>query len=444
MTNANLTETVKKNIVGSLGIKIVSVLVSLAYVPLLISYLGTEEYGIWIVISTTITWMSFFDLGLGNGLRNRLTEAITNSNLEKAKKLISTSYAVLGIIFLTIAGIFLLIVDLLNWNKILSIEAIDTNDLKLLISIVTVSFCFRFIVQLIQPILFAVHKSALSSFFPVASNILGVVLIYLMRYLDCPKLLTAAAIISILPIISFIIGTIILFTKPLNYLRPSIKHIDFSIGGEVFSLGFKFFFLQVTTNIINTASTFIILKLLGPTFVTEYDVLYRYYMIALLVNEVVLAPLWSAFTEAFAKRDYVWVNKTLKKLNLFSLAQVAALIIMFMFSNIIIELWIGKNFTVSQNLSFTIMVLIIIRIVSSPFGRLINGSGKLNLSIVVNIISCILFVFLALILGRTNLETVGIALAACIARFILLSANIFQTKLLLSEQSNKLLIQKTT
>src|SRR5690606_27329574 len=332
-----------------------------------------------------------------------------------------------------------LIVDLLNWNSILSLDTISASELKLLIGMVAVSFCVRFIVQLIQPILFAVHKSALSSIFPVLSNIIGIVLIYLIRYLDCPKLLTAAFIISVLPIVSFIIGTIFLFTRSLHFIKPSFKHIDFSIAGDVLSLGFKFFFLQVATNIINTASSFIIIKILGPTYVTEYDVLFRYYMMALMVNEIVLAPLWSAFTAAFVKKDFDWARKVLRKLNLFSVVQTIGLFIMFFISDFVIELWIGKHFTISKDLSFVLMALIAIRIFSSPFGRMINGSGKLRFSIIVNIVSCILFVVLAIILGKSPLGTVGIAVAACIARLILLISNIIQAKHLLAGGTHRFL-----
>jgi len=439
MESSNLSDKIRKNIVGSLGIKLISVLVSLAYVPVLISYLGKEEYGIWIVISSTLAWINFFDIGLGNGLRNRLTEAISIANYERAKTLISTSYALLGGIFIAVAIAFVLTINLWNWNRILSLESISANELKLLIGMVAVSFCLRFIVQLIQPILFAIHKSALSSLFPVVSNIIGIILIYLIRYIDCPKLLTAAFIISVLPIVSFIIGTVFLFSKSLSFIQPSFKHIDFSVSKDILSLGFKFFFLQVATNLINTASSFIIIKILGPTYVTEYDVLLKYYMMALMVNEIVLAPLWSAFTEAFAKKDLVWAKKVLRKLNWFSLIQAIGILIMFFISDLVVKLWINKQFSISKNLSFALMVLITLRIFLSPFVRVINGSGKLMFSIIVNVLCCILFVVLAITLGKSSLGTVGVVISACIARAILLIANIVQVRHLLSLGSNKLL-----
>src|SRR5690554_1545023 len=90
---------VKKNIVGGVAIKSISIVISLLYVPLLINYLDSERYGIWIALTSMLTWFHFFDIGLGNGLRNLLTEAITQNNYKKARELVSTSYALMRIIF---------------------------------------------------------------------------------------------------------------------------------------------------------------------------------------------------------------------------------------------------------------------------------------------------------------------------------------------------------
>ena len=92
------TMNVYKNILFSLIIKVVNVLCSLLIVPLTLSYLTQEEYGIWLTISTLLLWISFFDIGLGNGLRNYLTEAISLKDYDLGKKYISTTFVLLLII----------------------------------------------------------------------------------------------------------------------------------------------------------------------------------------------------------------------------------------------------------------------------------------------------------------------------------------------------------
>ena len=56
--------------------KPVSMVLSYIYVPIVLDYLGVEKYGVWSTILTILSWVSYFDIGIGNGLRNRLTESL--------------------------------------------------------------------------------------------------------------------------------------------------------------------------------------------------------------------------------------------------------------------------------------------------------------------------------------------------------------------------------
>jgi O-antigen/teichoic acid export membrane protein len=68
-----------KNIVKNIGwssfYKIGSIISNFMLVPLTINYLDTENYGIWLTLTSFISWFSFFDIGLVNGLRNKFAEA---------------------------------------------------------------------------------------------------------------------------------------------------------------------------------------------------------------------------------------------------------------------------------------------------------------------------------------------------------------------------------
>jgi O-antigen/teichoic acid export membrane protein len=55
--------------------KALNILISFLSVPLTVHYLGAERYGVWLTISSLITWMSMTDFGLaGNALVNVLAE----------------------------------------------------------------------------------------------------------------------------------------------------------------------------------------------------------------------------------------------------------------------------------------------------------------------------------------------------------------------------------
>jgi len=88
----------KKNILASFVIKGLGIAISLVLVPLTINYINPSRYGIWLTLSSIVGWFSFFDIGFGNGLRNKLAEAKAKGEEELAKIYVSTTYAILSII----------------------------------------------------------------------------------------------------------------------------------------------------------------------------------------------------------------------------------------------------------------------------------------------------------------------------------------------------------
>lgn len=59
----------------------------------------------------------------------------------------------------------------------------------------------------------------------------------------------------------------------------------------------------------------IISRVQGPEVVTQYNLAYRFFNVLLMVVVIVLNPFWSAFTEAYAKRDYNWMRSVRKNWN---------------------------------------------------------------------------------------------------------------------------------
>src|SRR5437868_2015111 len=80
----------KKNIIGSLVIKGISIAIGLILVPLTIHYINPSQYGIWLALSSMIAWISFFDIGFTHGLRNKFAEAKAKADKDAARVYIST------------------------------------------------------------------------------------------------------------------------------------------------------------------------------------------------------------------------------------------------------------------------------------------------------------------------------------------------------------------
>ncbi len=114
--------TVKKNVLASFVIKGVSILISFLLVPATLGYVSAELYGVWMALSSVLLWIHFLDLGFSQGLKNKLAEALAFKDYEKGESLVSTTYAMVALIFVPGGIIREFIVPLVNWCGLLNVS----------------------------------------------------------------------------------------------------------------------------------------------------------------------------------------------------------------------------------------------------------------------------------------------------------------------------------
>ncbi len=153
----------KKNIIASFFIKGLSIAISLIFVPLTINYINPSRYGIWLTISSIVGWFSFFDIGLSAGLRNKFAEAKAMGNDELAQVYVSTTYAILAIIFSIVWLIFLLANQFVNWAHLLNISETMQGEVSTLAIVVFTYFCLDFVLGIISTLILADQQSAKST-----------------------------------------------------------------------------------------------------------------------------------------------------------------------------------------------------------------------------------------------------------------------------------------
>src|SRR5690606_6072174 len=117
-----------------------------------------------------------------------------------------------------------------------------------------------------------------------------------------------------------------------------------------------------------------------------------YFMVVFMLNEIILSPMWSAFTEAYTKQDFNWIKKILKYLNFASWIYAIGIVLMLVFSDFIYRFWLGDDIQIPFSLSISIAIYFILRLFLAPYTRFINGTGKILFSLYLNVLN--IFVFL--------------------------------------------------
>jgi O-antigen/teichoic acid export membrane protein len=402
----------KKNILASFIIKGLSIAISLVLVPLTINYVNESRYGIWLTLSSMVSWFSFFDIGFGNGLRNKFAEALALGQDDLARIYVSTTYAILSIIIGTVLILFLFINPFLNWSKILNTTPEMAGELSMLALIVFVFFCLRFIFQLLTTVLTANQEPAKASLFDFLGSLFSLIIIFILTKTTSGNLIYLGTALSIAPVLVLIIFSVWYYARDYKRYAPSFKHIKFGFARNLMSLGIKFFIIQIAALVLFNTNNIIITQLFGPEEVTTFNVSFKLFSVVTMIFFIIATPLWSAFTDAYVKNDFGWIKTTLSKMRKIWFLLIIFTILILLCSPLIYKWWMrGNKVQVPFTLSVAMSSYVIVYIWQTIHVFLLNGIGKIKLQLYLVIISGVINIPLAIFLGR-KIGLVGITLTS--------------------------------
>jgi len=406
----------KKNILASVIIKGISILTSFLLVPLTINYLTPVNYGIWLTLYSIISWFGLLDIGLGNGLRNKFAESIASGDKIAARTYLSTAYAMLGMIMAAACMIFLLINNYLNWALILNVSAEKAIELSKVAAIVFGSFCLQLVVKLISAVLLADQKTAVTGALNTLSSILTLIIVFILTKTTSSSLLYLAITIGIINVIVPLIASFWYYKTYYKEYAPAIKYINFKSAKGLLTVGVMFFLFQSTALIVVATDNIIISRIFGAAEVTPYNIALKYFTPITLLFTIISAPLWSAYTESFAQKDFVWIKRITKKMLGIWALMFVAVIPMILISKFAFELWIGKEIKIPTGLTIWMATYVLLAAWNQIFGNFINGVGKLRLGFYVSIFIAIINIPLCILLAKyTNWGVCAIIAASCIS-----------------------------
>lgn len=392
----------KKNILGSLLINIIQIFIGLILVPISINYLGPAKYGVWVTLSSMIGWFGFFDVGLGNGLRNRFAEARTSNQDELVKIYVSTSYAILTIIVLSFLLVFYSVNSLLNWNSILnaSFELIDEEELRLTSLTIFTFVSLSFVFELIKTILNADQRAAMASLFDLIGKLISLITIYILSLNSESSILYIGVVITGIPVLTMFSANIFFFNRKYRAYKPAISFIRINRAWDLMSLGIKFFIIRISAILLYQTNSIIISHLFGPTEVTSYDVAMRYFNLLIIGYSIMISPFWSAFTEAWVKEEKDWIKSTIKKLlKAWSILVLAALF-MVIFSKQVYRIWVGEQIVVPYLVSALIAFRLVLITFSSIYSQFLNGVGKVRIQLLLASFASVINIPLTILFGK--------------------------------------------
>ncbi len=405
----------KKNIIILFFLNAFNFLFTLLIVPLSLKYLGTLEYGIWLTLSSLLVWLSYLDFGIGNGLRNKLAEALANGKNKTGKAFVSTAYAVFSLSLLILWILFFVINNFVNWSKVLNSPDYMNAEINKLVLVVFVLVSLQFLLKLIYSVTSAYQKPAINGLISVIINFSTVLFIYILLKTPGKSIFSLGLGTSVLPVITLIAASFFLYLKYFREIAPSIKSIKIYYAKGLVSLGLQFFVIQFAGLILFATDNMIITQIIGPSEVTTYNIAYKYFFYVSIIFQMILTPFWSAYTEAYVRREFDWIRNSIKKIFRIWIVLSIIAIIMLGFSNIAYKIWIGPDIHVPITLSIIMCIFIIISNWNNIFIYFINGTGKIRIQFYSSVFIALINVPLSIYFAKgLRFGSAGIMLATCL------------------------------
>lgn len=408
----------KKNILGSIVIRGASIGISLIMVPLTIEYVNPSRYGIWLTLSSIVGWFSFFNIGLTHGLRNKFAEARATGDDSLAQMYVSTTYAILTLIFGVVWLMFLLVNPFLNWSGILNVPEEMSQELSTLAAVVFTYFCLQFVLRIVTTLIIADQHPAKVSLIDLLGQAISMIIIFFLIYTTEGSLIKLGLALCISPIVVLALANLLFFKNKYYQYRPVLAKINFKKSKGLFSLGLTFFVIQIAGLLQFQSANVIISQSFGSLEVTHYNVVYKYFNILAMVITMFLAPLWSASTDAYFKNDIRWIKNAIKRYMQLFLLLMGGGLVMLMISDQFYKVWLKGNVDIDFNLSLWGYIFVCTFMFGNIFVNFLNGISALRIQFWGSLVSPIVYIGTAfLLINHFGLGVQSLFIASLFANF---------------------------
>ena len=379
------TKGILNNIGLSLIGRFISTICTFLVVPITIDYINPTQYGIWLTLSSIIAWVAIFDMGLGQGYRNRFAESMALGDTRRAQEYTSTTYITIGSIVTVIYLILIFTNSFIDWSQILKVEPSYKDELSDVFLIVGFFFCVKMFVGIFCTMLTADQKPGIASIIQALGNVFSLLSIFILTKMTKGSLAKLALYYSSIPCLTIFLFSLFSFLLIPRYrhLRPKLSCFRFGLIKNILSLGFQFFLINLCMIAVLQLSNIVISRELGPLEVTSYNISHKYFNLLYIAINIIVNPFWSAFTEAYALKDYNWMKRMVRKLELIWMGIIFAGLVMLLLAPFAYKIWVGDMVTISFSLNICMFVYYIFYILGYIYMSMINGIGTIRIQLII-------------------------------------------------------------
>ncbi len=373
------SKTVGLFFVTSVGGRALGICCQLLQVPVAVKALGSEAFGLWMTLTSIGTMIMFADFGMGQGAQNRLAEAFASGRKEEARELCGSVAVFLFLVGLFLAAAVGLIVPLIDFTTLFNLTdpAVRSGAARA-IAITLTLFCANIPLGLAQRLAYSRQLGWMHNIAQAlgGAGSLGGVLLAAHFHLDLADFIAAAQ----LPLLLSNAVLLTLQLAQLGWLDFGILRFRWGSIRELLGLGACFGIQQIHLVLLISLPQVIISTGLGAAAVTPYNLAQRIFNLFAIIQNAFMLPIWPAYSEAKARGEFAWIQRTLfLSLRFTIFCVIAPMAAGALFARPILVLWIGHHAVLpSGSLIGLLFLWNTLFFLEQPFGFMLAGISEVR------------------------------------------------------------------
>jgi O-antigen/teichoic acid export membrane protein len=402
--------SVIRGVATGLASRALGICVALLSVPLTITYLGTERYGIWVLLSSLLAWVRLADLGIGNGLTNAIANALSLGRRDLVRMHVSTALALLSTIALFLGLLIVGAWPWLNWADYMGVTSdLARAEVKPAVAISIGIFLLSFPLSIINVTYNATQQGGRANIWGMLGNVASLATLLAVTHTHGGLVLLVFAVSGVSFCINILSG-LSLFIVMQPDLGPRLSAVRKAAVRDLLKVGVPFFLIQISALVVFQSDSMVIAHFLGADKVPVYSVTYNLFAYTTLLQTIAFNYTWVAYTDAISRRDISWLQRTFRFNMLFSVGTTAAAVIPLIFiASPFINIWTRGAIMPSFNLILWMAGWSLINAFCSPIASVLAAASHMRAQVVYSALAAALNIALSVSLVRTWGPTAVIA-----------------------------------
>lgn len=406
-----------RNLLTSYAGMILGLLLTFFFTPYFINKLGKEQYGIWTLLFSIITYMEMVDMGMRQSIVRFISKYYAVKDWVGLNKVFSSSiriYTIIGILFFIIT-----LIVVFGFLHSFQIPHEYDHVAQWALIILGLSTALNFI-QMPASSLGPFHRFDISFYINFSTKVLQTVGMVILLEMD-KGLIEMAVLVLVLQLLSRIVMSLVR-NKLFPEVRFSFAAIDKDTTKEMFSYAFFSFLVAATWVISNQSDNIIIGRFISVEAVAVYSVASQLLMQLRASVYAISTPIVPTISHFEAENKFERIVSLYSKSTryLYYLSGFFAVGV-FLLGGPFIHLWVKNGFEEAVTILYLLAIPTAISIPQTIATSVLYGISRQKIAVYILGAEAVIKIVLSIILAQT-MGIIGVAIGTLISQLIIYTA----------------------